>query len=30
MARTIKYLAETAVENRPDGGGLWFKFQFAF
>ncbi|MGD9298971.1 MAG: transporter [Thiohalocapsa sp.] len=30
MAVTVKYLAETAVENRPEGGGLWVKFQYAF
>ncbi|MCG6941815.1 MAG: transporter [Thiohalocapsa sp.] len=30
MAFTLKYLAETAVENRPEGGSLWFKFLYAF
>jgi hypothetical protein len=30
MAVTVKYLAETAVENRPEGGGLWVKFLYAF
>jgi hypothetical protein len=29
MAFTLKYLEETAVQNRPDGGGLWFKFLYA-
>jgi len=30
MAFTLKYLAETAVENRPEGGTLWFKYLYAF
>jgi hypothetical protein len=30
MAFTLKYQAETNVENRPDGNSLWFKFLYAF
>jgi hypothetical protein len=30
MAFTLKYLAETSVENRPQGSTLWFKFLYAF
>jgi hypothetical protein len=30
MAFTAKYHAETAVENRPEGGSLWLKFLYAF
>ncbi len=30
MAFTLKYQAETSVENRPDGNSLWFKFLYAF
>jgi len=30
MAFTLKYQAETQVENRPQGNTLWFKFLYAF
>lgn len=30
MSFTLKYLWETAVEHRPEGGNLWFKFLYAF
>lgn len=30
MAFTLKYLAETGAENRPEGNTLWFKFLYAF
>jgi hypothetical protein len=30
MSFTLKYLAETEVENRPQGDGLWLKFLYAF
>lgn len=30
MSFTLKYLFETAVENRPEGNNLWFKFSYAF
>ena len=30
MAFTLKYQAETGVENRPQGNTLWFKFLYAF
>ena len=30
MSFTLKYLAETDVENRPEGDSLWFKFLYAF
>lgn len=30
MSFTLKYLWETAVEHRPEGSDLWFKFVYAF
>ena len=30
MSFTLKYLWETAVEHRPEGSDLWFKFAYAF
>lgn len=30
MSFTLKYLWETAVEHRPEGSNLWFKFAYAF
>jgi hypothetical protein len=30
MSFILKYLFETAVENRPKGNDLWFKFVYAF
>ncbi len=30
MSFTLKYLWETAVEQRPEGSNLWFKFLYAF
>ncbi len=30
MSLSLKYIFETAVENRPEGGNLWFKFSYAF
>ena len=30
MSFTLKYLIETAVENRPEGNNFWFKFSYAF
>jgi len=30
MSFSLKYLFETAVENRPEGGNLWFKCSYAF
>jgi hypothetical protein len=30
MSFVLKYLFETAVENRPEGNDLWFKFVYAF
>ncbi len=30
MSFVLKYLFETAVENRPQGNDLWFKFVYAF
>ena len=30
MSFILKYLFETAVENRPQGNDLWFKFVYAF
>jgi hypothetical protein len=30
MAFTLKYLAESDVENRPQGNALWLKFLYAF
>ena len=30
MSFVLKYLFETAVDNRPEGNNLWFKFVYAF
>ena len=30
MSFILKYLFETAVDNRPEGNDLWFKFVYAF
>ena len=30
MSFSLKYLFETLVENRPEGGNLWFKCSYAF
>ncbi len=30
MSFSLKYIFETAVQNRPEGGNLWFKFSYAF
>lgn len=30
MSFSLKYIFETAVQNRPEGGNLWFKFIYAF
>lgn len=30
MSFSLKYLFETVVENRPEGGNLWFKCSYAF
>ena len=30
MSLSLKYLFETAAENRPEGDNLWFKFTYAF
>jgi hypothetical protein len=30
MSFSLKYLFETAAENRPEGDNLWFKFTYAF
>lgn len=30
MSFSLKYLFETVVENRPEGGSLWFKCSYAF
>jgi hypothetical protein len=30
MSFILKYLFETAIENRPEGNDLWFKFVYAF